>query len=247
MNETTTDGPAFAQNYLAEARIELAMAATGMKHCLGQLKESQVWWRPSESMNSVGNLLLHLCGNLRQRFRSVIDGLPDDRDRPTEFSERGPIPTPELLLRLDGVIDAADAVLAHLTPSRLLESRLYRSLRGDTEGTVQAVVLQTLMHLSGHVQEIIYITRLQLGDSYQFRSPPSPPAPDAKIIAADDVVFARGMLPARAPGAPAEVNLSPAPSLAESRPSDATGEPPLKDYLLDLEQEFQDQNDEGKV
>jgi hypothetical protein len=240
MNETTTDSRAFAQNYLAEARGELAMAATGMKHCLGQLNESQVWWRPSASMNSVGNLLLHLCGNLRQRFRSVIAGLPDDRDRPGEFAERGPIPTAELLLRLEEVIGAADAVLASLTPSRLLESRRYRSLRGETVGTVQAVVLQTLLHLSGHVQEIIYITRLQLGDSYQFRSPPSPPAPDAKTIAADDVVFARGMLPAHAPASPAEANPSPAPA-------EAPGAPPPKDYLLDLEQEFQDQNEEGKV
>jgi Protein of unknown function (DUF1572) len=242
MNETTTDGQEFAQNYLAEARSELATAAAVMKHCLSQLSESQVWWRPSESMNSVGNLLLHLCGNLRQRFRSVIDGLPDDRDRPREFSERGPIPTAELLLRLEGVIGAADDILARLTPSRLLESRRYGSLRGETEGTVQGVVWQTLLHLSGHVQEIIYITRLQLGDSYQFRSPPSPPPPppDDKIIAADDVVFAGGMLPAHAPAAPAEVNLSPAPT-------DAPGAAPLKDYLLDLEQEFQDQNDEGKV
>ena len=239
MNETTTDGDAFVQNYLAEVRTELAMAATAMKHCLSQLNESQVWWRPTESMNSVGNLLLHLCGNMRQRFRSVIDGLPDDRDRPREFSERGPIPKAELLLRLEGVMDAADAVLARLTPSRLLESRRYRSIRGDTDGTVQAVVLQTLVHLSGHVQEIIYITRLQLGESYQFRSPPSPP-PDAKTIAADDVVFAGGMLPAHAPAAPAEVQLSPAPI-------DASSHPPLKDYILDIEQEFQDQNEEGKV
>jgi Protein of unknown function (DUF1572) len=229
MNETTTDGAAFARNFLADVRNELATAATVMKHCLSQLNESQVWWRPTEAMNSVGNLVLHLCGNMRQRFRSVIGGLPDDRDRPREFSERGPIPKAEVLHKLEEVVGMADTALAGLTLSQLLDSRRYRSLRGEKEGTVHAVILQTLVHLSGHVQEIIYITRFQLGDSYQFWS--TPPTPDAKTIAADDMVFTRGMLPAHAPAAPADIRPSSAP----------------KDYLLALEQEFQDQNEEGKV
>ena len=147
-------------------------------------------------MNSIGNLMLHLCGNLRWRFRAIISGLPDDRDRPREFSERGPIPKEELLRRLEAEVAAADAVLAGLTSSQLLEIRNYRMLTGERRDAVQLVVLQTLLHLSGHAQEIIYITRLQLGDAYQFRSPP---APDAKTIAADDMVFTGGMLPAHAP------------------------------------------------
>jgi hypothetical protein len=244
MNETTTDGAAFAQNFLADARSELATALTAIKHCLDQLNETQVWWRPIESMNSVGNLLLHLCGNLRWKFSAIIGGLPDDRDRPREFSERGPIPNAELLRRLEAAVGAADAILAGLAPSQLLEIRNYRMLHGETEATVQAVVMQTLLHLSGHAQEIIYITRLQLGEAYQFRSRP---APDAKIIAADDVVFAGGMLPAHAPGIPTEVKLAPAPLPGEGQRTDAPEGSPLKDYLLDLEQEFQEQNEEGKV
>jgi len=242
MNETTTDGAAFARNYLADARSELATDLVRIKHCVGQLNDTQVWWRPAESMNSIGNLLLHLCGNLRWRFRAIIGGAPDDRDRPREFSERGPIPKAQLLHRLEETVAAADAIIASLTPSQLLEIRRYRMLSGERRDTVQLVVLQTLLHLSGHAQEIIYITRLQLGDAYQFRSPP---APDAKTIAADDVVFAGGMLPAHAPGVPAEVKLAPASE--EVQRKDTTEDSPLKDYLLDVEQEFQDQNEEGKV
>ena len=242
MSDSTTDGNALAQNYLAESRSELATAAALIKHCAGQLNEAQVWWRPHESMNSVGNLLLHLCGNLRWRFGTIIEGLPDDRDRPREFSERGPIPTAGLLLKLTETVDAADAVLARLTLSRLLESRNFKTLIGEKEATVQAVVLTTLLHLSGHVQEIIYITRLQLGESYQFRTPPAPAAASAKVIAADDVVFAGGMLPAHAPAPSMDAGSS-----GETKPADAPADSPLKDYLLDLETEFQDQNEEGKV
>jgi hypothetical protein len=242
MSETTSDGNALARSYLTESRSELATAAAIIKHCVGQLNESQVWWRPHESMNSVGNLLLHLCGNLRWRFGAIIEGLPDNRDRPREFSERGPIPTADLLLKLTAAVDAANSILAGLTLSRLLESRSFKTLVGEKEATVQAVVLTTLLHLSGHVQEIIYITRLQLGESYQFRTPPAPPAASAKVIAADDVVFAGGMLPAHAP-APQTDEVS----SGETRPTDAPADSPLKDYLLDLETEFQDQNEEGKV
>jgi hypothetical protein len=180
---------------------------------------------------------------LRWKFGAIIGGLPDDRDRPREFSERGPIPKDVLLRRLEEEIAAADAALAGLTPSQLLEVRSYRMLTGERRDTVQLVVLQTLLHLSGHAQEIIYITRLQLGDAYQFRTPPSPPAPDAKIIAADDVVFAGGMLPAHAPASQAEAP----PSPGDDERNDAPEGSPLKDYLLDLEQEFQEQNEEGKV
>ena len=59
-----------------------------IKHCLGQLNDEQVWWRPQESMNSIGNLILHLCGNVRQWIVTGIGGALDVRDRPREFSER---------------------------------------------------------------------------------------------------------------------------------------------------------------
>jgi hypothetical protein len=49
-----------ARDYLANeypAKLRLAMAA---------LPDDQLWWRPNNGSNSVGNLLLHLNGNLRQ-------------------------------------------------------------------------------------------------------------------------------------------------------------------------------------
>ncbi len=237
----TTDGAAFAQNFLADARTELAADLMRIKHCVGQLDENQVWQRPAEPLNSVGNLLLHLAGNLRWKFGTIIGGRQDDRDRPREFSERGPIPKEVLLRRLEDEVASADAALAALTPSQLLEIRNYRMLTGERQDTVQHVVLQTLLHLSGHAQEIIYITRLQRGDAYQFRTPQPSPAPDAKTLAADDVVFSGGMLPAHAPANEA------AASASHAEPRETPAGSPLKDYLIDLEQEFQEQNEEGKV
>ena len=59
--------------------------------CLEQLSEDEIWWRPNEASNSAGNLVLHLCGNMRQWIISGLGGAKDIRERDKEFSERGPM------------------------------------------------------------------------------------------------------------------------------------------------------------
>src|SRR5437764_6339620 len=84
-----------------EAASELASALSKIKHCLGQLSDEQVWWRSHPSLNSVGNIVLHLSGNLRQWIVAGLGDATDVRDRPAEFAERGPISRDELLRRLE--------------------------------------------------------------------------------------------------------------------------------------------------
>ena len=76
----------------AAAAHELDSALLRIKHCLGQLTDDQVWRRSQPSLNSIGNLILHLCGNLRQWIVAGLGGAPDERNRPAEFSERGVVP-----------------------------------------------------------------------------------------------------------------------------------------------------------
>jgi hypothetical protein len=168
---TTQDDSAVGQAYLAQGRRRLAACLARIKHCLDQLDDDRVWWRPRESLNSIGNLLLHLCGNLRQWVVAGVTGTPDDRDRPREFSERGPIPKVELLRRLEAVAADADAVLSRTTAAQLLEPR---RIQGFDE-TVLSALFDSLSHLSGHTQEIVTLTRLQLGDAYRFAWTPSTP------------------------------------------------------------------------
>ena len=74
-------------------------------------------------MNSIANIILHLCGNLRQWIVSGIGGEPDIRDRPKEFLERSSMPKAELIRRLDDITRQADAVLAGVTDQQLLDHR----------------------------------------------------------------------------------------------------------------------------
>jgi hypothetical protein len=153
----------------SEAGNELSSALDKIKHCLGQLTEEQVWWRSQPSMNSIGNLILHLCGNVRQWIIAGLGGAVDRRDRPAEFSERGPIPKDELLHRLEAVVDEAKAVLGRLTARRLLEARCIQGF--DVTGL--GAIFDSVPHFRGHTQEIISMTRLRLGDAYKFAWAPT--------------------------------------------------------------------------
>src|SRR5438132_518519 len=81
-----------------------------IRHCMGQLTDEQVWWRPAEGMNSVGNLLLHLAGNVRQWIIGGLGSVPDSRDRPAEFAERRHVPKAELWAQLEAAVKEAREV-----------------------------------------------------------------------------------------------------------------------------------------
>src|ERR1700761_9653830 len=72
-----------------------------LRDCVESLTDEQVWWRPNDSSNSIGNLILHLDGNVRQWLVASFNRLEDTRDRPAEFSEQAGLPSPALLATLD--------------------------------------------------------------------------------------------------------------------------------------------------
>lgn len=149
-----------ARQFLAQARHSL-----GKQHlprivrCLKALSEDQVWWRPHATSNSVGNLVLHLAGNVRQWIVSGLGGEQDRRERDKEFSELGPLPRRTLIRRLESTVSAADRVLAKLSSTDL--AREY-SIQGFQVTGLSAVAHVT-EHFAHHTGQIIYATKLQLG------------------------------------------------------------------------------------
>src|SRR5579872_2141789 len=84
--------------------------------CLKQLSREQIGWRPNGACNSVGNLVLHLTGNIRQWIISGLGGAPDHRQRDLEFSERRSLRSKALADRLEVAVLEACRVLRALTP-----------------------------------------------------------------------------------------------------------------------------------
>jgi hypothetical protein len=157
--------------YLDEARRQLRAAAEKIEHCVNQLTDEQVWWRPTQPQNSIANLILHLCGNVRQWIVAGLGGEPDTRRRAEEFAERAPIPKAELLNRIRETLRAADRTLAELSPEKLLGPRRIQGF--ETNGL--SAIFDSVSHFKGHTQEIICLTRMQLGDRYRFDWVPSTP------------------------------------------------------------------------
>jgi uncharacterized damage-inducible protein DinB len=124
----------------------------------------RVWWRPNESSNSVGNLLLHLSGNVRQWIVSGVGGQVDVRKRNMEFAARGGAAAPALLDGLDATLREVDDVLRALLPSELLERR---SIQGrDT--TVMEAVYHVVEHFAGHTGQIIWIAKMAAPGTVRF-------------------------------------------------------------------------------
>src|SRR6185295_11586716 len=100
-----------------------------IERCLEGLTDSDLWWRANEESNSIGNLLLHLCGNARQWIVSGLGGESDKRFRQSEFDERALIPREELLAKLRTTLGEVDSVLAEFDQTRLLDN--YRIQQSD--------------------------------------------------------------------------------------------------------------------
>src|SRR5918992_1898960 len=79
-----------------------------IERCLDHLSDADIWWRPNEVSNSIGNLILHLCGNVTMWILGGVGNQPFERHRQQEFDERRKIPSRELLERLRAVTREAD-------------------------------------------------------------------------------------------------------------------------------------------
>lgn len=154
-----------------EAAKEMSSALDRMNHCLDQLTDDQIWHRTAPQLNSIGNLILHLCGNVRQWIISGIGGVADIRDRPTEFQEKGPIPRNELQHRLHEVVEEATRVLTEVDAEQLTSLRRIQGFECSGLGAI----FDSVPHFRGHTQEIVGMTRLILGPAYRFAWVPTTP------------------------------------------------------------------------
>lgn len=146
---------------------ELDAALARIVHLVNQLSQEQVWHRPPHGLNAIGNLLLHLTGNVTQVIVNNLTGAPDVRNRPQEFASRDAVPKAQLLTGLTAAVTSAKAALAGASDERL--ATVVRVNNNDWTG-IQAVV-RCLAHFRGHVQEITHMVRTMLGDAYQYAGP----------------------------------------------------------------------------
>ena len=135
-----------------------------IERCLEKLTDEAVWWRPNSESNSLGNLLLHLSGNVRQWIVCGITGTVSHRNRQQEFDERSLIPRSDLISKLKNTVQEADNVLAKLNPASLLEKHMIQG----REVTLLHAILHVVEHFSMHTGQIILLTKTLLSADLKF-------------------------------------------------------------------------------
>lgn len=128
--------------------------------CLGRLSEEQIWARAGENENAVGNLVLHLCGNVRQWLIAGVGGAHDLRDRDAEFAAAGGHTAADLSARLHDTVAEAVGVLEKLTAARLAETVRIQAYDNSVLGAVYHVV----EHFSQHTGQILFATKRETGE-----------------------------------------------------------------------------------
>jgi hypothetical protein len=127
--------------------------------CLELLGDEDFWWRPNSASNAAGNIVLHLCGNVRQWIDAGLGGKKDQRRRYAEFAERRQIPRGELVLLFESTVKQACCSIMELTDDEL--SKTF-SIQGPIVSGMTAID-RVCEHFSCHSGQIIFLTKLRLG------------------------------------------------------------------------------------
>jgi len=123
-----------------------------IKSCLHQMNEEEIWHKQNENTNSVGNLVMHLEGNVRQYVVSGIGGLKDTRKRDSEFDQNNTRPSKDIIKSLKETLEESLKTINNLTETNLIEKR---KVQGFDE-TVLSIIIHVIEHFSYHVGQITY-------------------------------------------------------------------------------------------
>lgn len=162
-------GNEIAENFLGFSCRRLDMIATNMKICLGKLTDEQIWHRGGPHENSVGNIVLHLCGNIRQWAIHGVGGAKDIRVREAEFSADGGLTGAQLSEMFADTITEARHIIATLPHQRLTDRTAPQP--GRPEVSVLEAIYQVVAHAHEHMGQIILVTKQMIGADLDLTMP----------------------------------------------------------------------------
>jgi uncharacterized damage-inducible protein DinB len=150
------------EEFLRVSCEQLTQLNARIEACVTRLTPEQIWTRGADSNNAIGNLVLHLAGNVRQWILCGVGGAEDRRDRDSEFQARS---GEDVLARLRPTVEEAVALIAALPHSRLSERR---SIQKHYEVTVLEAIYHVVEHFSMHTGQIMFATKLLTGEDLGF-------------------------------------------------------------------------------
>lgn len=123
--------------------------------CLDRLTHEQVWYSPNEHTNSIGNLILHLCGNITQYILSSLGGAPDERTRSLEFDKSQNLSKEDLVAMVTETATRASEVISGIATEELLRKREVQCYVMSG----MAIIIHVVEHYSYHTGQIALLTK----------------------------------------------------------------------------------------
>lgn len=154
------------QEFAAQIAHHMELNTPRIKKALAELTEAEVWQRPNAQSNSVGNLLLHLCGNITQYVLSSLGKLPDHRVRDAEFAAEGGLNKAELLEKLQHTVDQANKIIRLASQEEMLR---VRTVQGFQMSGI-AIAVHVCEHYSYHTGQIAFWVKLLKNKDLDFYS-----------------------------------------------------------------------------
>ncbi|NRB62421.1 MAG: DUF1572 family protein [Saprospiraceae bacterium] len=163
--ESNTFSKIFVTNLIAEVRRRLFEESFNrIRQCLSTLTEEQIWVRPNEVSNSVGHLVLHICGNTTQWLISGLGDMPDHRNRSTEFDPNQNETKKVLLDKIDWVEQQVNPILTKISAANLIQ--IYNVQVFQESG--MSMLIHVTEHTSYHTGQITYLTKLMTGQETNY-------------------------------------------------------------------------------
>ena len=141
---------------VSQCILRMSENTTKLTACLEELNEDQIWLRPNDHSNSIGNLILHLCGNITQYIISSLGEAEDLRERDKEFTVRGGLNKQELLYRLQETLAEAYSIMKRQNLQQLLKIRSVQGFHYSGIG----ILIHVTEHYSYHTGQMAFWTKI---------------------------------------------------------------------------------------
>ncbi len=148
--------PDLVNEFINQSNHRILESLERVKKCFHELGEEEIWHRPNESSNSIGNLILHLSGNIGQYIVSGLGDNPDARNRDAEFSAEGGTTKEELIRLLSDTVAKAAKIIGNQDEKQLVK---IRSVQGFTLSGI-GIIIHVTEHFSYHTGQIAFWTKL---------------------------------------------------------------------------------------
>jgi uncharacterized damage-inducible protein DinB len=132
--------------------------------CLSMIPDDKLWQRPNSQLSSVGNLVLHLRGNISQYIISSLGGMPDVRIRSAEFETTGGHTPKELAEMIKATASEACAIISRCSATELMRMRTVQGFALTGMG----VCIHVVEHYSYHTGQIALHTKLMREEDLGF-------------------------------------------------------------------------------